>query len=268
LIVAVIALTRRVPDALAACELTHLERVPIDVARARAQHAEYERVLASLGCQVVTLPEAPDLADSVFVEDTAIMLDEIAIITRPGAASRQAETAAIASTLGAFRQLQFLSAPATLDGGDVLRLGWTLYVGIGSRTNAAGAQQLREFVSPYGYQVRSVAVDGCLHLKSAVTEVAPGVVVINRKWVDSQMFPNHAIIEVDPAEPAAANVLRIGEAIVCGAAYPRTNARLSAVGRVHTVDLSELAKAEGAVTCCSVVFLESGPRTGEWTSHR
>jgi dimethylargininase len=264
----VIALTRPVPDALAACELTHLERVPIDVTRARRQHAEYERVLASLGCQVVTLPEAPDLPDSVFIEDTAIVLDEIAIITRPGAASRRSETAAIASTLGAFRQLQFLSAPATLDGGDVLRLGWTLYVGVGTRTNAAGVQQLRVLVSPYGYEVRSVAVDACLHLKSAATEVAPGVVVINPKWVDSQMFPNHAIIEVDPAEPAAANVLRIGEALVCGAAYPRTNARLSAVGKVRTVDVSELAKAEGAVTCCSLVFLESGPRTGEWTSQR
>jgi dimethylargininase len=264
----VIALTRPVPDALAACELTHLERVPIDVARARRQHAEYERVLTSLGCQVITLPEAPDLPDSVFVEDAAIVLDEIAIITRPGAASRRLETEAIASTLGAFRQLQFLSAPATLDGGDVLRLGWTLYVGVGSRTNAAGVQQLRDLVAPFGYQVRSVAVDACLHLKSAVTEVAPGVVVINPKWVDSQMFPTHAIIEVDPTEPAAANVLRIGEALVCGMAYPNTNARLSAVGKVRAVDVSELAKAEAAVTCCSLVFLESGPRTGEWTSQR
>ena len=263
-----IALTRPVPDALAACELTHLERVPIDVGRAREQHANYERMLTSLGCQVVTLPGAPDLPDSVFVEDIAVVLDEIAIITRPGAASRRSETAAIASTLGAFRRLQFLSAPATLDGGDVLRLGWTLYVGVGTRTNAAGVQQLRDLVLPCGYEVRSVVVDACLHLKSAVTEVGPGVVVLNPKWVDSQMFSNHAIIEVDPAEPAAANVLRIGEALVCGAAYPRTNARLRAVGKVHTVDVSELAKAEGAVTCCSLVFLESGPRTGEWTSQR
>ena len=262
-----IAITRPVPDTLTACELTHLERVPIDVARARAQHAQYERTLASLGCQLVTLPAAPDLPDSVFVEDTAVVLDEMAIITRPGAASRRSETDAIASTLGVFRQLRFLSAPATLDGGDVLRLGWTIYVGVGGRTNAAGVQQLRDLVSPCGYEVRVGVVDACLHLKSAVTEVAPGVVVINPKWVDSQMFPNHAIIEVDPAEPAAANVLRIGDVLVCGAAYPRTNARLSAVGRICPVDVSELAKAEGAVTCCSLVFLESGPRTGEWTSN-
>lgn len=263
-----IAIVRPVPDSLAACELTHLQREPIDVARAREQHAAYVRVLASLNCGVIDLPAAHDLPDSVFVEDTAVVLDEIAVITRPGAPSRQSEPAAIAPTLGAFRQLQFLSPPATVDGGDVLRLGWTLYVGVGGRTNVAGAAQLRDLVSRYGYDVRTVAVDGCLHLKSAVTEVAPGLVVLNPRWVDSQMFRTQAIIEVDPAEPAAANVLRLPDGLVCAAAYPRTNARLSALGRIHTVDISELAKAEGAVTCCSVVVMESGPRTAEWASGR
>jgi dimethylargininase len=262
----VIALTRPVPRTFSACELTHIERVPIDVGRARQQHAAYVRLLASLGCGVVEIAAADHLPDSVFIEDTAVIVDEVGIIMRPGAASRRPETKAIASTLGAFRKLQFLSAPATMDGGDVLRLGWTFYVGVGGRTNAAGVEQLRDIVGPHGYEVRTVAVDACLHLKSAVTEVAPGVVVINPGWVDRQLFPNHTIIEVDPAEPAAANVLRIGEAIVSGAAYPRTNARLSAFGTVHAVDVSELAKAEGAVTCCSLIFLESGPRTGEWTS--
>ena len=210
-----LALTRPVPDSLAACELTHLERVPIDVARARAQHAAYEQILAALGCEVVEVPPAHDLPDSVFIEDTAIVLDELAVITRPGAASRRPETAAVASTVGAFRQLQFLAEPATLDGGDVLRLGRTLYVGVGSRTNAAGVQQLRDVVSSCGYEVRSVAVDGCLHLKSAVTEVAPGIVVLNPTWIDSQVFADHEIIEVDPSEAAAANVLRIGDVTVC-----------------------------------------------------
>jgi len=264
----VIAIVRGIPDSLAACELTHLQREPIDVGRARAQHAAYVRVLGTLNCSVIELPPLHDLPDSVFVEDTAIVLDEIAVITRPGAVSRQSEPAAVASTLGAFRQLQFLSAPATLDGGDVLRLGWTLYVGVGSRTNAAGVQQLRDLVSKYGYEVRTVTVDACLHLKSAVTEVAPGVVVLNPGWVDSQMFRTQAIIEVDPSEPAAANVLRMGDTLVCASAYPRTNARLAALARVHTVDVSELAKAEGAVTCCSVAFMESGPRTAEWAGRR
>jgi dimethylargininase len=248
-----LALTRAVPDALTACELTHIERAPIDVARARAQHADYERLLAALGCEIVEVPPAHQLPDSVFIEDTAIVFEELAVVTRPGAASRQAETAAVASTLGAYRQLQFLTEPATLDGGDVLRLGRTLYVGVGGRTNASGVQQLRDVVSCRGYEVRSVAVDNCLHLKSAVTEVAPGVVILNPAWIDRQVFADHQIIEVDPSEPTAANVLRVGDATVCAAAYPRTNARLSAVATVHTVDVSELAKAEGALTCCSLI---------------
>src|SRR5688572_17980379 len=249
-----VAITRSVPQSLTDCELTHLHRVPIDITVARAQHAEYEGTLAALGCEIVQVAAADELPDSVFVEDAAIVLDEIAIITRPGAASRRQEAAAVAATLGAFRQLQFLSEPATLDGGDVLRLGRVLYVGLGTRTNSAGVQQLAELVSPYGYDVRTVRVDECLHLKSAVTEVAAGVVVINPEWVDGQMFPDHAIIEVDPSEPAAANVLRLGDTVICPAAHPRTNARLSSAARVLTVDVSELAKAEGAVTCCSLII--------------
>ena len=248
-----LAVTRPVPQSLRDCELTHLQRAPIDVALARAQHAEYERALTSLGCEIVHVPAADELPDSVFVEDIAIVLDEIAVITRPGARSRRLETVDVAATLGAFRQLQFLSESATLDGGDVLRLGRVLYVGLGTRTNAAGAQQLADVISPHGYEVREVPVDACLHLKSAVTEVAPGVVVINPEWVSGQMFPDHAIIEVDPSEPAAANVLRIGGTVVSPAAHPLTNARLSSAARVRTVDVSELAKAEGAVTCCSLI---------------
>ena len=248
-----VAMTRPVPRSLTECELTHVQRVPIDMTVARAQHAEYERTLAALGCEIVHVPAADELPDSVFVEDTAIVLDEIAIITRPGAASRRPETGEVATTLGSFRQLRFLSEPATLDGGDVLRLGRVLYVGLGTRTNDAGVQQLADFISPYSYDVRAVPVDDCLHLKSAVTELAPGIVVINPQWVNGQMFRDHAIIEVDPSEPAAANVLRIGETVVAAAAHPRTNARLSSVVHVRTVDVSELAKAEGAVTCCSLI---------------
>jgi dimethylargininase len=249
----VVAVTRPVPQSLTDCELTHLRRVPIDITVAREQHAEYERTLTALGCEIVQVPAADELPDSVFVEDTAIVLDEIAVITRPGASSRRPETGGVATTLGAFRQLQFLSEPATLDGGDVLRLGRVLYVGRGTRTNGAGVQQLADFTAPYGYDVRTVLVDECLHLKSAVTGVAPGVVVINPEWVNGQIFTDHAIIEVDPSEPAAANVLRIGDTVVSPAAHPLTNARLSSAAHVRTVDVSELAKAEGAVTCCSLI---------------
>ena len=250
-----IALTRPVPNSLAACELTHLSRVPIDVTVARAQHADYERALAGLGCDVRQIPPAHDHPDSVFVEDAAIVLDEIAVITRPGAASRRGETAGVAATLGAYRQLEFLSEPATLDGGDVLRLGRTLYVGVGARTNGEGARQLAELVAPHGYGVCLARVGECLHLKSAVTEVAPGLLLLNPAWVDAQAFAGYGAVEVDPGEPFAANVLRIGDTILSASSYDRTNARLGALGlRVQPLGLSELAKAEAGLTCCSLIL--------------
>jgi dimethylargininase len=249
-----IALTRAVPDSLAACELTHLPRLPIDVRLARTQHAAYEQLLASLGCEVERLPAAHGHPDSVFVEDAAIVLDELAIVARPGAPSRRGETASVLTALAAYRRPAFITAPATVDGGDVLRLGRTIHVGVGGRTSDEGVRQLPDLAGPYGYGVRPVEVSGCLHLKSAVTAVAPGVVLANPVWVDVAQLDASRVLEVDPTEPAAANALWIGEAIVCAAAYPRTAARLEGAGlRVRLVDVSELAKAEAGVTCCSVI---------------
>jgi dimethylargininase len=250
-----IALTRPVPASIASCQLTHLARVPIDLAHARMQHAEYERALARAGCDIRQLPAADDDPDSVFVEDTAVVLDEIAIITRPGAESRRGETPAVADAIRPYRQLELLSAPATLDGGDVLRLGRMLYVGVGARTNAAGVAQFAEIVKRHGYDVTTVDVGRCLHLKSAVTEAATDVVIINPQWVDAALFKGLHTIDVDPSEPFAANVLRLGPTVLCASRYERTNSRLFAAGlEVQTVDVSELAKAEGGVTCCSVIF--------------
>lgn len=249
-----IALTRPVPDSLAACELTHVGREPIDVMVARAQHAAYEQALASLGCEIGRLRAAHELPDSVFVEDTAVVLDEVAIVTRPGATSRRAETGAIATALATYRPVTFIVEPATLDGGDVLQLGRTLYVGVGSRTSRDGVRQLQEATGLYGYEVRAVSVSGCLHLKSAVSALAPGLVLANPAWIDVTRIEGQRVIEVDPAEPSAANVLRVGEAIVCAAACARTNARLEAAGlTIRPVEVSELAKAEAGVTCCSVI---------------
>jgi dimethylargininase len=250
-----IALTRPVPASIASCELTHLTRVPIDLAHVRMQHADYERVLAKAGCDVRQLAPAHDHPDSVFVEDTAVVLDAIAIITRPGAESRRGETAAVAEALAMHRKLKFLSAPGTLDGGDVLRLGRTLYVGVGSRTNAAGVSQLTEIAKPHGYDVRSVNVGRCLHLKSAVTQASAELIVVNPKWVDASVFEGYRAIDVDPSEPAAANVVLIGDRVLCAASHERTNERLQKAGLdLLLVDVSELAKAEGAVTCCSIIF--------------
>jgi len=249
-----IAVTRAVSPSLAQCELTHLSREPIDVARARAQHAAYERLLSSLGATIVKVPPAPEMPDAVFVEDAAIVLDEIAVITRPGAESRRAETAAVADVLAAYRPLRAMTSPATLDGGDVLRLGRRLYVGLSSRTNEEGIAQLAGFAQPFGYETTPVEFGGCLHLKSAVTAI-DGLLLLNPAWVPASAFPGLEAIEVDSGEPHAANGLRIAETVVFPSEYPRTCERLVAAGlRVATTDCRELAKAEGAVTCCSLVF--------------
>jgi dimethylargininase len=248
------ALIRPVSDGMARCELTHLARSPIDLAVARRQHRRYTDILASLGCRLVELAAEPDLPDSVFVEDTAVVLDEIAVLTRPGAASRRAEVDSTASALERWRPCIRIEAPGTLDGGDVLLVGRRIFVGQSGRSNVDGIRQLVAAVVPQGYEVVPVPVRGCLHLKSAVTLVGPGTLLINGDWVDRGHWPGLRCIEVHPEEPHAANALWIGDAVVHGSSGPRTRDRLAAAGlRVLQVDMSEMEKAEGAVTCCSVL---------------
>ena len=250
-----LALTRAVPEALASCQLTHIERTPIDVARARAQHAAYEAALAALGCEIRHLPPADHLPDCTFVEDTAVVLDEIGVITRPGAISRLEETGAVAAALSQFLDLRWVGAPGTLDGGDVLRIGRTLYVGVGGRSSREGADQLLAAVRPFGYDVRPVRTRGCLHLKSAATQLTPELLLVNPEWIDPATFVGVDAIQVDPSEPAAANVLRIGETVLCAQAFPATRERIEAAGiATEAIDMSELAKAEGALTCCSLIM--------------
>mgnify|MGYP001343540701 CR=1 FL=1 len=250
-----VALVREVSSSIANCELTHLEREPIDLTRARSQHHEYTAALSALGCKVHLLPELAELPDAVFVEDVAIVLDEVAILTRPGAESRQAEVDAIAAALSPYREIQRLQAPATLDGGDVLRVGRTLFVGATPRTNGEGTGQLRSLVEPFGYTVVSVPVHGCLHLKSGATEIAPNTLVVNSRWLDTSLFVGLDLLEVDACEPWAANVLRIDEIVLAARAFPRTNERMAARGiALRTVAADELAKAEGGLTCCSLIF--------------
>lgn len=249
------ALTRGVPESLARCTLTHIGRSAIDIGRARAQHAEYEAALESHGWAVERVRAAADQPDSVFIEDTAVVFDEIAIVTRPGASSRQRETGEIAAVLERYRRVVQIEAPGTLDGGDVLQVGPEVYVGMSGRSNAEGLRQLAAAVSPYGYRVHGIATRGCLHLKSAATCATDRLVVINPAWLDADQIAGVERVEVDPAEPFAANVVRLGEAVLVAASAPRTRARLESRG-VDTVaiDLSELAKAEGALTCCSILL--------------
>jgi dimethylargininase len=250
-----VALIRAVPESLPHCQLTHLARVPIDVTRAAEQHQQYEDTLRSLGCTVRHLPATHDLPDSVFVEDVAVVLDEVAIITRPGAASRRAERESIAAVLSEYRPLCVIQAPGTLDGGDVLRVGRTLFVGLSTRTDEDGAGQLARYAAPFGYTVRYVQTTACLHLKSAATAIDSDRLLCNPEWIDTQVFGERHTLDIDPDEPHAANVLWLGDTIVCAAAHERTAATLQSSGyRVVMVDVSELAKAESGVTCCSVIF--------------
>lgn len=249
-----VAITRAVSSALAECELTYQARVPIDVDMARAQHQAYEQTLAAAGYRVERLDADSAMPDSVFVEDLAIVFDELAILTRPGADARRCETPAIAAALAAYRTLREIQPPGTVDGGDVLVAGRTVYVGRSTRTNAAAAAQLRRILEPSGYTVTETEVRGCLHLKSAVTALDDERLLVNPEWIDAAAFAGFTLVEVAPEEPSAANALRLADRIVFPTAFPRTADRLAAIGlRLEFVDASELAKAEGAVTCCSLI---------------
>ena len=191
------------------------------------------------------------------------MVDELAVIARPGAPSRRGETAAVAAALARHRPLAQVEPPGTLDGGDVLRLGRRVFVGVTARSNAAGREQLRAHLAPFGYTVTDVEVRGCLHLKTAATALREGLLLVHRPCVDTTVFGGVELLEVDPEEPFAANALAVGDAVVSPAAFPRTRRRLEARGlTVVPVEVSELAKAEGGVTCCSILFAPAAPAAG------
>jgi dimethylargininase len=261
------AVTRRVSPRLAACELEFLPRIPIDVAKASAQHRNYELTLESLGARVVSLPALDDQPDCVFVEDPALVLDEIAVITRMGAPARRSESESLAKALAEFRPLAHMREPATLDGGDVVRIGRTLYVGRSRRTNQEGVRQLAEITQRFGYRVVPIEVTGCLHLKSACCAISDDAVLCQRAWInngiDAGALGDMKILNVATEEPGAADVLRIGGTILMPATFPRTRAILENAGyRVETIDVSELMKAEAGVTCMSLLF-EKGDRWDE-----
>lgn len=250
-----IALTRAVSPNIAQCELSYIGRQPIDADRAAAQHREYERCLASHGCAVIPIPPAPELPDGVFVEDCAVVLEELAIITRPGAESRQAETGSVAAALEFYRRVRAIEPPAIIDGGDVLRVGRKIYVGRSKRTSDDGIMQLRWHVHELGFRVVPVEFKGCLHLKSAVTQIDDNTLLLNPDWVAPEQFDDYDILDVDPTEPHAANALRVGDALLYSASHPATRRILESRGyKVDAIDLSELEKAEAGVTCCSLVF--------------
>jgi dimethylargininase len=249
------AITRAVSPAIVNCELSFISRQPIDLEIARAQHHAYEQLLETLGARVLSLPAEPDLPDSMFVEDPAIVLDELAVIFPLGTASRRPEAPSLAQAISRFRKLQHVTLPGTLEGGDILRIGSNLFVGVTKRSNPEGIRQLTAMLAPHHYEVIAVPVTGCLHLKSAVTSLSRNTLLANRAWFDPSPFSGYHWIEIDPAEPHAANALSLANTVIFPASFPRTRARIEAAGfHVTSLDISELQKAESGLTCSSLIF--------------
>jgi dimethylargininase len=249
------AITRAVSPALANCELSFIARRPIDLERARAQHRSYEQLLEKLGARVISLPAEPDLPDSMFVEDPAIVLDELAVILPLGTETRRREAGSLAQALAKFRKLEYVRLPGMMEGGDVLRIGRKLYAGLSTRTNTEGIRQLAAILAPHGYEVTAVPVTGCLHLKSAVTCLGRNTLLANRAWFDPAPFARYEWIDVAPEEPHAANALALGDTVIFPASFPKTRARIEARGfRVTPLDIAELQKAESGLTCSCLLF--------------
>ncbi len=254
------AITRAVSPAIVNCELSFIPRQPIDLQIASAQHHAYENLLAKLGASVVSLPAEPDLPDSMFVEDPAIVLDELAVIFPLGTESRRPEAASLAQAISKFRKLEYVTLPGTLEGGDILRIGRKLFVGVTKRSNAEGIHQLAAILAPHNYKVIAVPVTGCLHLKSAVTYLGRDTLLANRAWFDPAPFSGYHWIDVDPAEPHAANALALATTIIFPQSFPRTRARIESAGfHVTPLDISELQKAESGLTCSCLLF--ESPKT-------
>ena len=250
-----IAITRDVSPSIEKCELKFVDRQPIDHSLAERQLEEYRAALERCGALVRRLPADSRYPDSCFVEDTAIVVDEIAVIASMGAASRRGETPAIEAELAPYRNLGHITLPATIDGGDVLRAGKTILVGLSSRTNETGVEQLARILEPRGYTVTPVRTSQSLHFKSACTAIDDGTLLVNRDWIRLDDIAGFNIVFTPDDEREAANVLRVNETLFVQAGFPGTMKRLQSVhGRVEALDTSELRKAEGALTCLSIIF--------------
>ncbi len=249
-----LALTHAPSPKMAACELTYIPRVPIDYPRALEQHAAYCQMLRRSGAEVITLDVNRDFADGAFIEDTAVVLDEVAILASMGSISRRPEPAGIESALGQYRPVQRIDLPATLEGGDVLRIGQTLLVGLSSRTNLAGVRALDAIVRPLGYRVIPVPVHGCLHLKTACSALPDSQLLLNPAWIDLEAIRGFRWHEVPESEPWAANVALVGDRVFVAAGHELTASLIQRLGfEIETIDLTEFAKAEAGVTCLSIL---------------
>jgi dimethylargininase len=249
------AITHKVSPRINECELTFVQRSTIDYELAARQHDGYEATLARLGVEITSLSENEAFPDSSFVEDTAIVIDELAIICSLGVPSRRGESSVIAKELSRYRELIYISLPATIEGGDVLRVGKRILVGHSKRTNLLGINELARILKPFDYQVTAVDTRGSLHLKSACSAINDETLFVNPNWIETDWLSDFKILRTPVAEPGSANVLRVGETVCVQAGFPRAVELVEGVAdRVETIDMSELRKAEAGLTCCSIIF--------------
>jgi dimethylargininase len=247
------ALVRAPSSKLAEGIVTHLARSPVDIALAREQHAAYASTLAAAGWLTEQVPAAEDCPDSVFIEDTVVICADLAVLTRPGAAVRRAEVGGVAQAIASLGlRTAKIEAPGTLDGGDVLQAGTTVYVGRGGRTNADGIRQLRSLLAPLGRTVVAVPLGNVLHLKSAVTALPDGTFLLLPDLVPAALFPAARPVE----EESGCHVVPLGgDRVLVAASAPRTAGLLADLGFTPVVtDITEFEKLEGCVTCLSVLL--------------
>jgi dimethylargininase len=252
-----VALTHIISPNIAQCELSFIQRSPIDYNLAVRQHEAYCALLRDCGLQVIELMVNSAYPDSTFIEDTAFVADEIAVMARMGTDSRRGEVSGIESVLAGYRSIHHIQTPATLEGGDVLRVGRKVFVGATPRTNTAGINSLATILEPFGYQVIPVTVRGCLHLKSACTAMDDDTLLVNPHWIDLEPFRGFHAISVPEEEPWAANTLVIDRCVCVHAGFTGTIEILRGLGLpVKTVDISQLLKAEAGMTCSSIMVTD------------
>lgn len=250
--------THQPSPALQECELTFLESEKIDYERALIQHQEYCQMLNKCGARVIKLTDNLALPDSVFVEDPIIVFDEIAVLTSMGVESRRPESAALERFFRPYRKIERITLPAKIEGGDVLKVGRSIYVGESPRTNRLGIQALADIIEPLGYEVFPVKVSGCLHLKTGCTALDDKTVLINSEWIDHQAFSRFTRIKTLSEEPFGANVLTLNGSICMNGAFPKTLELVASLGySVAAVDISEFVKAEAGLTCMCIPFLDN-----------
>ena len=249
------ALTRAVSPNIGGCELTFRNRELIDYKRALRQHEEYCGLLSSLGVEVIKLEASDSHPDCCFIEDTAIVLDELAIITSMGTASRRGETSTVEKELAGYREIAYIRLPAAIEGGDVMQIGKKVFAGLSRRTNAQGIEALTQILKPLGYEVSPVRLEGCLHLKTACSAINDETILANPHWIDLNPFKAFNVLHTPEDEPWAANTLRIRDTACLGADTPRTIDLVRGLNDgIEVLDISEFRKAEGSLTCLSIIF--------------